>query len=78
MMDQKAKARMRRECKEYLEPFGLPLDKYNAGEIEGGPYVFDVRFKHKVTDAEILVSQVWTSDDGTVNQVGSHYGALEF
>lgn len=80
-MDQKAKARVRRECKELLKPFGIPLDDYNAGEIipHGSGVVFDVAFRHKRTAAEIIVTNVWPhSETAEVLQSGSHYGALEF
>jgi hypothetical protein len=78
MMNQSAKARMRRECKEYLVPFGIPVNEYNAGEIYGGPYRWEVNFKHKRTGAEIIVSNIFVSDSGEVIQSGAHAGALEF
>lgn len=62
----------------YLGSFGIPFDQYTA-KISGDPahdVVFQVIFTHKRTRAELVLSSVWTDDNGAILQAGTNHGRL--
>jgi hypothetical protein len=78
-MNQTAKARMRQECKDILAEFGIPVDEYDAGEIDGDPKgLQSVTYTHRRTGRKVVVTEVVADNDGRVPVAGRHYGALEF
>lgn len=77
----RAAARLLRDARTYLDGFGLPWDQYE-GRVERFENDWthvettEVIWRHRVTGAEVVLSEVWATRYGRILQAGSQYGQL--
>lgn len=85
MASDQLRTRIIQQISEALAPWGLPLDTYDARVTQDGQVMYGrfeefpsctVTFTQRETGVEIVVTRVYTNDDGEVTQYGTQYGAL--
>jgi hypothetical protein len=86
------RARIEAQLREELKPWGLPLHRYrftveaserptyqdHHGQWQGWwrNIPLQAAFTHRGTGAKIVVTEIWTGDDGEILQWGTQYGEM--
>jgi hypothetical protein len=72
-----ARTKLKGEAVEIMREFGIDTDQYRVTvDHKAHSVTCQVRFKHKKTGQQIMLSCVYFADDGHILQYGSNYGVL--
>lgn len=84
-MRKRARERLIREAKEWLDLFGIDWSRYGPAELEEdadpGDSVLEIRWlllstAHEISPSYLKITSIWADENGHIQQAGDNGGDL--